>query len=160
RWSGRQSVSKTEGSARTEVRTLSSPPPVFAKAMGHAQGCRHALQARRAGSVTPVLHQPSLRRQRRLSAVALAKADCELAATFGRPAFAALRALRPGKQPRCRRLAAEDSGLSNRQSRVQTPPTAPHTTHSSAEQSAGLRSRRPQVRILLGGPPAFATLRR
>jgi hypothetical protein len=26
RWSGRQSVSKTEGSARTEVRTLSSPP--------------------------------------------------------------------------------------------------------------------------------------
>jgi hypothetical protein len=26
---------------------------------GHAQGCRHALQASPAGSVTPVLHQPS-----------------------------------------------------------------------------------------------------
>ena len=31
-------------------------------------------------------------------------------------------------------------------------PTIPLSTHSSAEQSAGLRSRRPQVRVLLGGP--------
>src|SRR5262249_44034959 len=46
----------------------------------------------------------------------------------------------------------EASGPSNRQSRVQAPPAAPDSTHSSAEQSAGLRSRRPQVRILLGGP--------
>ena len=37
-------------------------------------------------------------------------------------------------------------------------PTAPMSTRSSADQSAGLRNRRPQVRILLGGP-AFAPRR-
>ena len=45
RWSGRQSVSKTEGSARTEVRTLSSPPAFAPRRFGPAS---HRAEARRA----------------------------------------------------------------------------------------------------------------
>jgi hypothetical protein len=48
--------------------------------------------------------------------------------------------------------SGQDTGPSPRRSRVQIPPAAPTSTHSSAEQSVGLRSRRAQVRILLGGP--------
>ena len=53
--------------------------------------------------------------------------------------------------------SGQDSGPSHRRRGFKSRRQPQYSTHSSAEQSAGLRSRRPQVRILLGGPCAIFT---